>query len=107
MADKPGAPEMWQGRPEEQVRKVAQVANQLQKGYGNNNFKATLGTGTSTEVVRTNARSDQIAVLAPCNAAAAADFALGTTYAVVENEKVTIHHAAGAADREYGVALFG
>ena len=107
MADKPGVPEIWSGKLEEQVRKAAQVANQLQKGYGNNSFKVTLGTGESTTAVRTNARSEQVAFLTPCNAAAATDFALGTTFAVVNNEKVTITHAAGGADRQYGVVLHG
>jgi len=107
MADKPGVPEIWQGKLEEQVRKAAQVANQLQKGYGNNSFKVTLTAGTITEVVRINARSDQVAFVSPRNAAAAVDFAAGTTFAVANNEKVTITHAAGGADREYGVVLHG
>ena len=109
MADKPSAPELFHGPPEEHLRKIAQVANQLQAGYGNNAFKVTLdGEGaTSTEVIRTRAKVDQHANMSPISSAAAEDFALGTTYAVTSDGAVTIHHPAGSSDRQYGVVLAG
>lgn len=109
MVDKPAAPTLFRGNIEEHIRKVAEVANQIQKGYGNNAFKVTLdGTpATSTTVQRQSATVDQHANLSPISSAAAADFALGTTYAVTANGSVTIHHAAGSSDREYGVVLAG
>lgn len=91
------------------MRKIAQVANQLLAGYGNNAFKVTLDgdEATSTEVIRTRAKVDQHANMSPISAAAAVDFALGTTYAVTSDGTVTIHHPAGGADRQYGVVLAG
>lgn len=106
MAEKPGVPESWHD-PGEHVRKVAQVVNQLQRGQTNAAFKVTLGAGTTTEVIRPRATPEMHAQLSPITAAAAADFAAGTTYAVVESGKVVIHHAAGGAGREYGVLLQG
>lgn len=109
MADKPAAPEFFSGRQDEHLRKIALVANQVQDGYGNNAFKVTLeGTpATSTEVIRHKAKVDQHANMSPISSAAAADFALGTTYAVTSDGAVTIHHPAGGADRQYGVVLAG
>lgn len=109
MADKPSAPELFLGNPEEHMRKIAQVVNQVQTGYGNNAFKVTLdGTpATSTEVIRTRAKVDQHANMSPISSAAAADFALGTTYAVTSDGAVTINHPAGGTDRQYGVVLAG
>ncbi len=109
MADKPTAPELFRGNIEEHIRKVAQVANQIQKGYGNNAFKVTLdGTpATSTTVNRQSVTVNQHANLSPISAAAATDFALGTTYAVTANGTVTVHHAAGSSDRQYGIVLAG
>jgi len=108
MADKPTAPEYWAGKPQEHTRKVAQVVNQMLQGYTNNSLKVTLDdTEATTEVIRTKATSLQHANLSPISEAAAADFALGTTWAVVEEGKVVIHHAAGVAGREYGIVLQG
>jgi hypothetical protein len=108
MPDKPTAPEYWSGKPEEHGRKTAQVVNQMMQGYGNNSFTVTLdATAATTEVIRTKCTSLQTAFLSPRNAAAASDFALGTTYAVTSEGKVTIHHATGVAGREYGVVLQG
>lgn len=91
------------------MRKIAQVANQVQAGYGNNAFQVTLDEtpATSTEVIRTRVKVDQHANMSPISAAAAADFALGTTYAVTSDGAVTIHHPAGGEDRQYGVVLAG
>ncbi len=109
MADKPTAPTLFQGPLEEHLRKIANVANQVQAGYGNNAFKVTLdGTpATTTEVIRTRAKVDQHANMSPISSAAATDFALGTTYAVTSDGSVTIHHPAGSSDRQYGVVLAG
>ena len=109
MADKPTAPELFRGPPEEHMRKIAQVANQVQAGYGNNAFKVTLDEtpATSTEVLRNRVRVDQHANMSPISSAAALDFALGTTYAVTSDGAVTIHHPAGSDDRQYGVVLAG
>ena len=109
MADKPTAPELFRGPPEEHMRKIAQVANQVQAGYGNNAFKVTLdGDGAIfTEVIRTRTKVDQHANMSPISSAAALDFALGTTYAVTSDGAVTIHHPAGSDDRQYGVVLAG
>ena len=106
MSEKPGAPESW-GNVQEQVRKVAQIVNQIQRGETNAALKVTLGTGATTEVIRPRATSDMHAQLSPLNADAAADFAAGTTYAVVSAGKVTIHHAPGSVSREYGVLIQG
>jgi len=110
MADKPGVPEFWsKNRIEEQMRKTAQVVNQMQKGQGNNNYRVTLDVGPAllTEIVVNFAKGDQIAVISPQNPAAALDFALGTTYALVEDRKITIHHAADTSSRVYGVVIHG
>ena len=109
MADKPTAPELFRGKTEEHLRKIAQVVNQVQTGYGNNAFKVILdGTpSTQTEVIRTRAKVDQHANMSPISSAAALDFALGTTYAVTSDGAVTIHHPAGGSDRQYGVVLAG
>lgn len=109
MADKPTAPELFRGNVEEHLRKIAGVVNQVQKGYGNNAFKIMLGQApaTSTTVQRQSATVDQHANLSPISAEAAADFALGTTYAVTANGSVTVNHAAGVAGRQYGVVLAG
>ena len=108
MPDKPTAPEFWTGKPEEQARKTAQVVNQLMQGYGNKAFTVTLdAAAATTEIIRTKCTLLQSAFMTPRNSVAAMDFALGTTYAVTSNGKVTIHHAAGVADREYGVVLEG
>jgi hypothetical protein len=109
MADKPTAPTLFRGNTEEHLRLIAQVVNQVQTGYGNNAFTVTLEDtpAVSTEVIRTRAKVDQHANMSPISAAAAADFALGTTYAVTSDGAVTIHHPAGGSDRQYGVVLAG
>ena len=110
MIQKSPAPEFWSGqRKDEQIRKIAQVANQLQKGQGNNAFSVTLAVtpATSTEVLVTFAKVDHVPLLSPQNALAATDFATGTTFAAAEEGKVTITHAASSDSRVYGVVLFG
>ncbi len=110
MTQKPGVPEYWaKDRMDEQVRKIAQVVNQQQKGQGNNSFKQELevSPAITTEIFVAFAKSNQIAVISPQNTAAALDFALGTTYAVVEEGKITIHHAADSTSRVYGVVING
>lgn len=109
MADKPEAPTLFRGNPEEHRRKIATVLAQVQSGYGNNAFKVTLdeSPATSTTVIRSRATVDQHANMSPISSAAAVDFALGTTYAVTKNGSVTINHQAGSSDRQYGIVLAG
>ena len=109
MALKQRAPETFAGTTEEHLRRVARVVNSLQDGFGNHAFRVTLDEdpATSTEILRPLVRSEQVANLTPESASAAADMAAGTTWAETETGKVTIHHAAGGADRQYGVVLGG
>jgi hypothetical protein len=106
---KPGVPEFWsQDRADEHARKTAQVANQLQKGQGNNSFKTTLTTGqTTTEILVSFARENHMALFSPQDQATATAIAAGEIWAEVENGKVTIHHGTYADSRVLGVALFG
>lgn len=106
--EKTGVPQYWSDE-KEQLRKVSQVVNALQKGLGNASFHVELeeAPATQTEVIKPGLTSEQHAWLSPMNAAAALDYATGTTYAVVTEGMVTIHHASGAAGREYGVLLQG
>ena len=103
------APKFWADRPEEAMRKLANVLDGVMKGQQNNDFSVTLrGTPEVTTAVSVEfSRTGLHAILSPTNAAGALDFSLGTTYAVAGNGSITIHHAAGAADRSYGVILQG
>ena len=109
MTDHLTAPEYWTGRPEELARKTAQVLNGVMQGQTNNAFAVTLrGTPeVTTDITVEFSRSTQLAAVVPKSAAAAADYALGTTYAVAGNGTITVHHAAGGTNREYGVVLQG
>lgn len=106
MADKPAAPERW-GDLEEQARKIAQVANQLQKGQGNNSRKVVLGTGTSTEVLISFVRSDHVATLSAQDAGSASSMAGGNLYAQTSEGKVTIFHDASEDTRTIALLVNG
>lgn len=103
------APLTWAGTVEEHIRLVALTVNDIMKGVTNNTKDVTLrGTPeVTTEVTLEAARVSQMGILVPRNAAAAADLAGGATWASVTKGKVTIHHAAGSSDREYGVIVQG
>ena len=108
MADKPGVPEFWAGKPEELARKTAQVANQIQRGIGNNSRKITLRLNqTTTEVLVSYLKPGNIALISAQDAASALEVAAGTIFAVVTTGKVTINHASAASTREVGLAFFG
>lgn len=108
MADRPGAPTRWSGdRPDEQIRKIAVLANELQKGLGNNNRKVELVTSpaVSTEVAIEFVSESSVAIISPQNEAAAADFA--STYAVPTKGKVTIYHVSSSSNRIFGLVVHG
>ena len=107
MATKPGAPEFWSD-PKEHIRKVAQVANQLQKGQGNSSFKVSLAANEATTTVLVSfARGDQIALFSPQDQATAAAIASGFIWTVVTDGRITIHHDSTISQRALGVCLFG
>lgn len=107
MATKPGAPEYW-SRPEEHVRKVAQVANQLQKGQGNNSFTVSLAeNATTTTVLVSFAKTNQIALFSPQDSTTAAEIGNGTIWVVVTDGKITIHHDSTTGTRTLGLCLLG
>lgn len=108
MVDRPGAPTQWsKSRPDEQMRKIAVLANELQKGLGNNNRKVELGVSpaVSTEVVIEFVSESSVAMLSPQNQAAAADFS--STYAVPTKGKVTIYHVSSSNNRIFGLVVHG
>lgn len=108
MAEKTGVPEYW-ANTDEQLRKVSQVVNRMLRGKTNAAAQLTLSAApaTQTELIRADLTTEMHAQLSPLNAAAAADFALGTTYAVVTEGKVTVNHAASAGSRLYGLVFQG
>ena len=108
MSGNRNAPTFW-NNPEEMGRKLAMVLAGVMKGQQNNDFSVTLrgSPEITTEILVEFSRPGLVAVLAPSNAAAALDFSIGSTYAVAGQGKITVHHADGGSDREYGVVLQG
>ncbi len=109
MAGNRNAPAFWANKPEEHARKISDVLAGVMKGQQNNDFGASLRATpeVTTEILSEFARPGQRAFLSPENSAAALDFSQGTTWAVVETGKIIIHHAAGAAGRNYSALLQG
>ena len=100
-------PRYWStGRTDEFLRKISETVRGLLDGRSNNVFRVTLSdTGTETVIDAPSAMSDQIANLTPISASAAAQ--ASTTYATVTNGKITVTHAEGGSDRQFGIILQG
>ena len=108
MADRPGVPEQYSNEREHR-RTLARKVNELALGRTNNVVSMSLEVepATETELDTPKAELGQVAVLSPQDAGSAADQALGTTWVEVTTGKVTVHHAASAIARSYGVILQG
>lgn len=107
MNDHEAPPELWsQDRVNEQIRKITQSVRGMLKGRTNNVYKVDLpATGASTDVVNPDLTGRELANLTPLTAAAAAN--MSTTYAVVSQGRITIHHADGIPGRTVGVIVAG
>ncbi len=109
MAQKPGPPLFWSDkRVEEWIRKVAQVVLQLQKGQANNSFTVLLEENTTTtEVLVSFARANQIVLFSPQDSATAVVLGNGTLWAEATRGKIVIHHVSTTGERKIGACLFG
>lgn len=107
--EKRGAPLSWRAEnPEEVTRISAEIINGLLVGLGNNSYIVDLDANeTSTNVLASRVTTQFFPLLSPVNAAAAAEFVLGTTWAEALDGSFTIHHPSAATARAYGVVLFG
>lgn len=84
------------------------LVNQLVRGRSNATGRVTLPTsGTSTVLTFANASPDAEVILIPRNAAAAADYGAGTSFAVAGTGEITITHAVSGASRQYGFLVIG
>jgi len=90
------------------LRELIYRARETTLGKLNNTQEIPLAVAPATATVTTirGVRASSVVLLHPLDAATAANYALGTTYAVPTADTVTINHPAAAGARTYRVALF-